>query len=255
MALFDSQANGFDDRAGLPEGVPAAVARAVLDFANLEAGEGLIEIGAGTGEIGIHLAGRWSGYAAFDISAAMLGRFPELEGKSAPRVQADGDAAWPFRIGAARAVFGSRSLHFMRPAHLASELARISNGRGILILGKVERDADSVKEVMRHAMREILREEGFRGRGGRRWREELRETMGGGALGPVTVASWKVAATPRRSLDAWEGKSGLAGIEVPADVKRKVLGRLESWAEERYGSLDAAGESEEKYVLEGIALA
>jgi SAM-dependent methyltransferase len=252
--LFDGQAERFDDRAGLPAGVPVSVARAVLQLSGLQAGQGLIEIGAGTGEIGVHLARLWPRYAAFDISAEMLKRFPGSDGSPALRAQADGDAGWPIRSGSARAVFGSRSLHFMRPEHLASELARVSGGWGCLVLGKVERDADSVKEEMRHAMRELLREAGYRGRGGRRWREALWGTLGGRALGPVTVSAWRVSATPRRSLDAWAGKPGLAGLEVPAGVKSGVLERLQAWALERYGSLDAARESEERYVLEGIAL-
>jgi hypothetical protein len=70
----------------------------------------------------------------------------------------------------------------------------------------------------------------------------------------VTVSAWRVSATPRRSLDAWAGKPGLAGLEVPAGVKSGVLERLQAWALERYGSLDAARESEERYVLEGMAL-
>src|SRR5947209_5451722 len=53
---FDAQARSFDARAGLPADAARAVARAVLDLAALGPDDLLVELGAGTGQIGRELA-------------------------------------------------------------------------------------------------------------------------------------------------------------------------------------------------------
>ncbi|HEX5499752.1 MAG TPA: hypothetical protein VFX03_11010, partial [Thermomicrobiales bacterium] len=63
-ADFDEQALLYDARAGLPPAAGAAVARAVLAAADAGPADLVVEIGAGTGEIGAdlaRLAGRYVG--------------------------------------------------------------------------------------------------------------------------------------------------------------------------------------------------
>lgn len=264
--LFDDQAARFDQRAGLPGGVPAQVARAVAAMSGVDRNAGLLDMGAGTGEIGIHLARLPCRYIGLDLSIPMLLRFRErpgfAHGGSGPQdgkrllAQADGDAPWPLADGSLDAVFGSRSLHFIRPAHLAAESKRVAGPRGLsLLLGKVERDPDSVKERMRRQMRWMLGEKGHQGRGGRKGREVLWNelaALGAQKLEPRHVARWKTASSPRRSLQSWVGKKGLAGLALQEPVKQEVLEGLESWAMEEFGSLDREIESEESYTLEGM---
>jgi hypothetical protein len=126
-----------------------------------------------------------------------------------------------------------------------------------LVLGSVQREDGSVKEEMRHRMRALLKEQGFQGRGGRRWREGLwRELEGPGwtRLEKRTVAAWRVASSPEQSLESWAGKSGLAGLALPDDAKAAVLERLRHWAGERFGALREPRESGESYVLEIMQL-
>lgn len=259
--LFDDQAGQFDRRAGLPAEVPLKVAREVASMADLGRRGGLLDMGAGTGEIGEHLAGLPVRYVALDLSLPMLRRFQARPGfrpgKSGLLAQADGDAPWPLVSGSVDTIFGSRSLHFIRPSHLASEAERVAGKRGlVLLLGKVERDPESVKEGMRKKMRRLLEEHGYRARGGRKGREALwTELAGRGAVRLETrqVARWTVSASPGQSLRSWEGKAGLAGLTVPEDVKRHVLEALSDWAMARFGSLVREVDSEESYVLEGMA--
>lgn len=256
--LFEDQAGQFDERAGLPAGVAEKAAAAVVDAARLEAGDGLLEIGVGTGEIGLHLARLPLRYAGLDLSHAMLRVFRARAGGKAGLLQADGDAKWPIRTGAVTAIFGSRSLHFMRPTHLADELERVTGGRrAMLILGSVTRQDGSVKEEMRHQMRKLLKESGFQGRGGRRWRDALWlefSARGGVRLETRTVAAWRTSSSPAQSLAGWSGKAGLAGLPLPEEAKRSVLERLREWAGERYGVLDGTFPGEESYVLEGMRI-
>src|SRR5262245_15692970 len=69
--LFDGQAGLFERRAGLPETVCRVIAKKVIEIGEAEAGDLIVEIGAGTGQIG-----QWFEapvrYAGFDLSAGML---------------------------------------------------------------------------------------------------------------------------------------------------------------------------------------
>lgn len=72
---FEDQAASFDRRAGLPPGVAAEVADAIAAAAEMSSGDVLLEIGVGTGEIGVHLAGLPIRYAGIDSAEAMLRAF------------------------------------------------------------------------------------------------------------------------------------------------------------------------------------
>ena len=82
---FDGQAADFDLRAGLPPGIARQVAAAVAELvpaaSSAPANRGVVlDLGAGTGQIGEHLAGmcgaRGGGrYLGIDLSGPMLAVF------------------------------------------------------------------------------------------------------------------------------------------------------------------------------------
>src|SRR6202035_3377781 len=58
---------------------------------------------------------------------------------------------------------------------------------------------------------------------------------------------------PSQALARWRGKEGLAGTVLPPGAQDEVLAEVAAWAAaEAFGDLDAVGESEEAYVLEGV---
>ncbi len=65
----------YDARVGLPESVGAAVAAEIMACAELQTGDLVLELGAGTGEIGVHLARLPVRYVGLDSSPAMLDVF------------------------------------------------------------------------------------------------------------------------------------------------------------------------------------
>jgi predicted TPR repeat methyltransferase len=71
LELFDGQAGLFERRAGLPETVCCAIAKKVIEIGEANAGDLIVEVGSGTGQIG-----QWFEapvrYAGFDLSAGML---------------------------------------------------------------------------------------------------------------------------------------------------------------------------------------
>lgn len=256
--LFDGQAVSFDRRTGLPEECCRAVAGKILEFAEAHAGGLVVEVGCGTGQIGQWLVGPGR-YVGSDLSLNMLGEFRRRLGASRSRpllIQADANATWPFADGSAGVVFGSRAMHLLGPEHVAAEVSRLAApGGAVLVLGRVERARGSVRERMAQEMNERLGRRGLQGRRGERRGRKLFEAcgrLGAEVLEPVPVASWKVSASPRQSLDSWRGLAGLGGIPVAAETRAEVLDEVEAWAAEEFGGLDGVFEFEETYVLSPV---
>jgi ubiquinone/menaquinone biosynthesis C-methylase UbiE len=258
--LFDGQAGFFEKRAGLPEDCCRDIANAVVELGEIGPADILVEVGAGTGQIG-----RWFGeplrYVGLDLSAGMLNefsRYRDIDPASRLLVQSDANASWPLADGTARVVFSSRTVHLLDQEHVACEFLRVASSAGAtLILGRVEREPESVRARMAKEMNERLRAHGFAGRRGERQHRKLFELCsrsGVVALEPLSVAKWRTIASPRQSLDSWRSKRGLGGLPVPDAIRAEVFRELEGWAEEVFGGLDREFESEETYVLKSLRL-
>lgn len=254
---FDGQAADFDRRAGLPSGAVERIAGAVVLLAELGPRDLLLELGAGTGEIGVRLAAQVPRYVGIDRSWPMLDAF-RLRRPAGYLVQADADRSWPLRDGRVRAFFLSRSAHLMRREHLVAEALRVAHhGGAVLILGHVRRERDSVRAALRREMRRLLAEHGIEGRSGSRSRRRLAAALverGGRVLEPRRAASWPVLEVAAESLAAWRAKPGLAGRPLAPEIRDRVLRRLEAWARERYGDVETARPSTEHYELEAVRL-
>jgi ubiquinone/menaquinone biosynthesis C-methylase UbiE len=256
--LYEDQAASFDRRAGIPAAAIDAIARAVAAMAGLEEGKTLLEIGAGTGMLSLPLL-RWPiRYIGFDRSPAMLDVFRErlaATGRGdAELLVADGNARWPARDGSVDIIFSSRALHHLDVDHAVAETERVLGASGgMLIAGRVRRPDDSVKSVLRRQMRRLLKEAGYAGRGSERSALfAMLEERGATPLEPVIAARWTVLHRPADSLAAWEGKSGLAGIEIDGEQKADLLADLRERARELYGDLDRELEQEELFELSGV---
>ncbi|HEV3469858.1 MAG TPA: class I SAM-dependent methyltransferase [Pyrinomonadaceae bacterium] len=253
--LFDGQARFFDRRTGLPEDCCRAVAEKILEVGEVRAGDLVVEVGCGTGQIGQWVAAQ-ARYVGFDLSAGMLGEFRRRLGAGRgrlPLVRADANATWPFAAGAAGVIFSSRAMHLLEQGHVAAEVFRLASPAGAtLVVGRVERTPGSVKELMAQEMNERLRRRGLKGRRGERRNRKLFDAcarLGAEILEPVPVATWGASASPRQSLDSWRRLAGLGGVPVSAETRAEVVGELEVWAAEVFGGLDRAFEFEETYVL------
>lgn len=223
-------------------------------------GDLLLELGAGTGEVGAEICGRLpagSIHLALDLSLAMLVQL----GKKAParlaRALADGSRRWPVENGRAAAIFCSRAAHRLDGAAFVAETRRVLRPGGIVVFGALERSADSVRAALQHKMRRILAEAlGEAGqtagrpaeRDSRREHRQLAAALGG-QLEVVAASSFEVFERPADSLAGWRSKRGLAGIEVPPEKQDEVLDRLQEWAREQYGDLNTPRPAIEHYQL------
>ena len=269
---FDAQAGSFDGRAGLAAEVGRAVARAVGDA--LSPGEVILEIGAGTGEIGRHLAALPVRYLGVDDARAMLEVFrSKLEpptplvhgdgpgdgslGGTVQLVQADAEVAWPVRAGSVAAVLASRVAHLLEPDHLVQELDRVCRPGGCFLVGRVRRDPESVKSRLRREREALLRARGMAPEGGEEaTRRLLRRMVAAGATELETrpVAAWTVHSSAVQVLAGWERVTAMGGTELPAATRTEILGELRHWAVANLGDLDQPSESTEQYTLGGVRL-
>jgi hypothetical protein len=191
----------------------------------------------------------------------MLKQFQKRQGSGASDqalVRTDANRSWPLASGVARVIFSSRAMHHLDHEHAASEVFRVASpDSAMLIIGRVERDTESVRARMAREMNNGLRRHGYEGRRGEQRNRKLFESCrrrGAQILEPVTVAAWKVSASPRQSLDSWRGLKGLGGVPVPTETKERILAGLEVWAEEAFGGLDKQFESEETYILRPLRI-
>lgn len=260
--LFDAQAAAFEQRAGLPLEYCELIASAVLEISEVRPGDTIIEVGPGTGQIGQWLLREEVRYVGLDLSAGMLNEFRRrLSDEAGLRaiIRADANQRWPVMSGAARAIFSSRAIHLLDHEHVASEVTRVADvlGGATLIIGRVEREQESIRALMAREMNERLRRHGIEGRGGAGRKRKLFDALqrrGAEMLEPVVVARWKVSACPRGSINSWRSLASLGGVRVADAVRDRILTELEDWAKSMFGGLDQEIESEETYVLNPLRI-
>lgn len=254
---FDGQAVDFDLRAGLPIGVARQVAAAVAELAPTGSGV-ILDLGAGTGQLGEHLAHGRSRYLGIDVSGPMLAVFRRKLGAGGALVRADAGAPWPIASGSVELVFLSRAAHLLPPAVLVEETLRVASPEGaVIVFGGVRSEPDSLRAVLRREMRRLLAEHGVEARRAGDSQGRLAaalEARGGEVLPVRTAASWSVVHRAGDALAAWRAKAGLGGRAVTPEVQDSVLRRLEDWIRERYGNLDVARDATERYELAAVRL-
>jgi ubiquinone/menaquinone biosynthesis C-methylase UbiE len=261
VSRFDLQAARYDSRSGIPVERRAEIVRALAEIAELAPGDVLVELGAGTGQLGACFPALGVRYVGLDDSAAMLAEFERrrpVAGVPMQLIQADVNTDWPVASGSVRAVFSSRAVHLFEEQHVVAETLRVAHPRGAaFVLGRVQRDEHGIRSSLRREMRARLASRGLVPRDGERGPRGVLDAFrarGATAVGPGVAASWSASSTAARVLDDWRAKPGLGGIEPPDETKAAVLAELADWAATRAGSLDAEHEAEEHYVLEGVAL-
>jgi ubiquinone/menaquinone biosynthesis C-methylase UbiE len=260
-AVFDAQATTFDQRAGFSDSHSQAIVHAVLRLAEVEPGELVCEVGAGTGRLGTWFVRAARRYIGLDVSYPMLAAFRQRLPSPSPLallLQADGNQPWPLADGTVKVIFSSRAVHLFALAHVVDESCRVAKPDGAsLIVGRIQRPADSLPTLMQQAMRRLLRQQGYAGHAGEQHQRQLLAGFaqrGGTVLDPVVIVRRTVIRTPWQSIEAWQSKLGLAGLDVSPVVQRAILEELCVWAQSTFGDLKCEVTCDEAYVLQGVKL-
>jgi SAM-dependent methyltransferase len=261
---FDGQVDRFDECAGLEPAVGRRVALTILELSGSLVDGVILDVGAGTGAIGLHFATLSGRYLGLDQSQRMLELFREkLE--PLPRhmllLLADSDRSWPIHDHALSVVFASRVAHHLQMQHFIRELVRTCRPGGCLLLGQVTRDADSLPTRLQRYKRSLLMEHGIHTRGGGQAIQQLVGAccaLGATALEPSPIARWTRTTTPRQLLAAWEGKpqlnSSVSGNAMSPDQRTAIMSALTDSARDGFGDLDRPHEFSEAYTLHGVRL-
>jgi SAM-dependent methyltransferase len=257
---FEAQARGFDARAGLPAGVPEAVAKAVLEIAGVGPEDLLVELGAGTGEIGQYLIGSIR-YVGIDRSRTMLELFgAKLASADDDRVRlsrTDADQPWPVADASAAVVFASRVAHLLDGTRMLAELQRVLRSGGHFLLGRVIRDPAGAKSRLRRRRQLLLGERGVAPRDAEKASEHaIRELVGGGAVRvePRVVATWTATASVGEILDDWREVGAMGGKQLSAATRDNVLTDVEAWAARELGDPDEIMSWDERYEISGARM-
>jgi ubiquinone/menaquinone biosynthesis C-methylase UbiE len=257
-STFNEQATRYDARVGLPESAAAAVAAEIMAWAGLQAEDLVLELGAGTGEIGMHLVHLPVRYLGIDNSAEMLRLFRDKLGEQpASLLLADASHVWPLDDHAASVVFASRVIHLLDAKHVASETLRVCRPGGWLMLGRVLRDGDGVKERLRRRRLELLQQAGvgpLRGREGARRVIEHCLSAGAESMERRVVAEWSGAISPAEVIAGWTSLSRMGSVAVDPVSRQEILAELQDWARAELGDLDQPETYRERYAIECVRL-
>jgi SAM-dependent methyltransferase len=238
--------------------VGAAVANAIVDWAGVGPGDLVVELGAGTGEIGVDLVRLPIRYVGLDNSPAMLDVFRAKVNNGSPSlVVADCNRPWPLPDLSTAAVFASRVIHLVDPEHVTRETLRICRPGGVLMLGRVRRDRGSIKERLRRQRQELLVDAGVTPRQGEEGARRVVErclAAGGESLGRREVVEWAGETTPARVIAGWETLSRMGSVSVDAVTRANILDGLRRWARVEFGDLDRPEAFRERYAMDVVRL-
>jgi ubiquinone/menaquinone biosynthesis C-methylase UbiE len=255
---FDDQAPRYDERAGLPSNVGELIARAIVQQEGVETGDLVVELGAGTGEIGVHISCMPVRYVGLDASAPMLRLFREKAVEELPSlIQADCDHTWPLGDGVAAVIFASRVIHLLDPEHVTREAFRVGRREGLLILGRLHRERDSIKERLRRKRRELLVDASLaprNGAAGTRRAVALCQDAGATSLGSQIVAEWTAETSSAEVIANWESLTRMGSVSIDPETRAGILDEIRAWARVEIGDLDRAEVFREFYAIEVVRL-
>lgn len=257
VGRFDAQAHLYDQRTRLDEAAGRAVAGSVLDIAGGMAVT-VVEIGAGTGELGRHFAAMPCRYVGLDLSRAMLAVFRAklVDGEAETSViQTDCNDTWPIRDSAADAVLASRVVHLLDGKCFAREAQRVCRPGAHLVIGRVEHDAAGLRGQLRRMRRRLLEERGVVQRsGGEGGRQVIEHCVAAGAqlLQRKEIAAWVRTVCVGEVIDGWDAAAGWADGTPGARVHAEVQALMRAWSTQQYSSLSYSEPCTQRYNIDTV---
>ncbi|MBA2598817.1 MAG: hypothetical protein H0V00_19520, partial [Chloroflexia bacterium] len=137
------------------------------------------------------------------------------------------------------------------------ETFRVCRSGGVLLLGRVLREPDSLKERLRRRRQELLVEAGISPRQGEAGTRRVIAgvvALGGESLGRREVAAWSGETTPAQVIAGWETLSRMGSITVDPVTRADILAALRHWGRAEFGDLDRPEAFRERYAIDVIHL-
>jgi SAM-dependent methyltransferase len=246
MNVYDTMAPDFDRRRALPDGVPGTIRETILRAGRLPRPR-ILDLGAGAGRIGRCFVQAGDDYIGIDLSFGMLRAFAGSIA-AAHLVQADG-ARLPFADASFDAVLLVQVLSGAHGwQHLLTDAMRVLRPGGALIVGRVVAPDNGIDAQMKSRLAAILD-----GMDVHPYRDKPRDTALSWLAQAMpdrtilTPATWTAERTPAAFLE--RHGAGARFSVLDATVQQDALQKLAGWADQKFGSLQAAFAETHKFEL------
>jgi ubiquinone/menaquinone biosynthesis C-methylase UbiE len=249
ISPFDAVAPNFERYRALPPGVPEAIRSAILQARRLQPPVRVLDLGAGTGRIGKAFVAANDFYVGVDSSLGMLREFL-LTTPTPGLAQADGQQL-PFRDGAFDVVMLIQVLSGAGNWRgLLSEARRVLRPRGAVVVGHRVAPAAGVDAQLKKRLAAILETMGIEQQEAKQFRDQALAWLRSSAALRLSLraVTWERNSTPREFFV--RHRVGARFAALPDAVRDQALQKLSTWAEETFGSLDAASREEHSFELD-----
>lgn len=284
---FDRIAHLYDATRGYPDQVAQGIAASIEQAAQVPAGAAWLELGIGTGRIGLPLAERGHHYSGIDISENMLkkleaklqqggwrqeqrawgseddegeqpptyvSRFAKPEKGADMRLMQGDMTALPLRDASFDCIVAVHVFHLVSDWQKALEEAiRVVRQGGVLLYCR-DHQGKGIREAIGAEWRKLLEHPGGKllRRPGASSTEDVMAWLLAKGLQPEVVQgfAWVQRITPRRVMEGITGRSWSGTWEIPDDIFVPAAKRLQAWTEERYrGVMDQEHEQAREFVM------
>lgn len=235
---FDRAASFYDQTRDLPEPVATHGLQAILDLAGRDAR--ILEVGAGTGRIGVPLLLHAADWFGCDLSTKMMALL-RLKAPAARLAQADA-ARLPYAAASFDAVLTVHVMHLVGPWRAAlREYRRVLRPGGVYLNAHSEGDGQVAYRRIRTFFRKRLAALGQEDNrpGVRDDADMYNELIAMGAeLRHVEAVVYARTRTPREALDDLASRSNSHTWDIPDEVFAAVLADTRAWAAAEFPDLD-----------------
>lgn len=251
---FDQVAAIYDATRGLPEGVGERVAACILDATHADGNTRVLELGIGTGRIGLPLAASGAPYTGVDISEAMMDVLRAKAAENLPNLTlVNADVTYlPFGDASFDVVLTVHLLHLVSDWRAAlAEARRVTMPEGYFVMGHNNQSDDDAYSVLRRQWATFVREAGgeLRPANGSWDAVDAELTTLGCQTAVYRAAWWETEMAPSELLDQQRSRTYSHSWNLPDDLLEAVYQRMVAFATECYADLDKPRTHQAEFLL------
>ena len=251
---FDQAADFYDETRALPGPIATDGIRTILEQLQGRAGPGapLLEVGAGTGRIGLPLRARGANLVGVDLSARMLAR-QRRKDPSAHVARADATRL-PFAAAQFDGLLTIHVLHLIGDWRAAlREFRRVLRPGGIYVNSRRWHNPDDVEFRLSDFWHSRVEAHGANWRRpGLQPNEDAAEELGklGAVVEQITPVRFFESVTPQSVVDGVASRVDSDSWAVPDDVFDQTLAELRAWAAHEFDDLAQPVTVERRFMLD-----
>lgn len=249
--IFDRAVGYYDRTRGLPPETEIGLAEVLREHTALGPGSQVLELGIGTGRIALPLVrhNRYH-YVGVDLSAEMMRALRDKLGRQQIALARADVARLPFAAERFAAVVAVHVFHLVRDwAQAMDEVQRVLRSGGLLLHGYNHHIEPSPIAEVRQKLTDLIgpateqRAEGFI-----TWAQigrELAQRLG--QPRQCATAGWSRRSTPRELIEMFQARLWSQTWSLSDAALEQIVAQAQTWAQQRFGSLDAPLEAAEEF--------